>query len=91
MSAGECSGEGGPTAQAPREDQAAPRGVRALLGTHTAACSGTGCPPLLSKINRTLMTSVISPEIILWLDVAKAIFTSFVANYPDVHHKNRAK
>lgn len=91
MAAGECLGEGGPKAQAPREDQAAPRGMRAGLGTHIAACSGTGCPPLLSKMSRTSLISVISSEIILWLDVAISIFSSFVENYPDVHNKNKIK
>lgn len=91
MAAGECFGEGGPKAQAPRQDQTAPLGMRAGLGTHAAACSGTGCSPLLSKMNRTLLISVISPEIILWLDVANAIFTSFVENYPDVHRKNKIR
>lgn len=59
--------------------------------THTAAYSGTGCPPLLSKMKRTLLISVLSPESIWWLDAANAIFTSFVENYPDVHHKNKIK
>lgn len=73
MAAGECCGEVAPK-PGPREDQAAPHGMRAVVGAHTAACSGTGCPLLLPKMDRTLLISVISTEIILWLDVPNVIF-----------------